>query len=195
MSLTKQARMLQPGEISTIAAYLGAHSHDPLRDTCILYLSVYAGLRAKEIAGLDWSMLDRDTENTISLTNAVSKGTKGGRVIPMHPLLVAVVGQLRAAYSVPPRKGPVLTARTGKSFTAHAIVQKFRQWYARLDMEGCSSHSGRRTFITTAARTISLHGGSLEDVRDLAGHTTVSMTQRYIVVNEEAKRNVVAGML
>ena len=59
---------------------------------------------------------------------------------------------------------------------------------------GCSSHSGRRTFITNAARKISTVGGSLRDVQMLAGHTNLRTTQRYIEANAEAQVRVV-GLL
>src|SRR5213080_2234938 len=59
-------------------------------------------------------------------------------------------------------------------------------------MDGCSSHSGRRTFITRAARKVSQVGGSLRDVQELAGHTSLAMTQRYIEGDTEAKRKLVA---
>jgi integrase/recombinase XerD len=59
-----------------------------------------------------------------------------------------------------------------------------------LGFVGCSSHSGRRTFITTAARKISTVGGSLRDVQMLAGHTNLRTTQRYIDANPEAQVRV-----
>jgi len=57
---------------------------------------------------------------------------------------------------------------------------------------GCSSHSGRRTFITRAARKIVEAGGSLRDVQQLAGHASLATTQRYIEGDTDAKRRVVA---
>jgi integrase len=56
---------------------------------------------------------------------------------------------------------------------------------------GCSSHGGRRTFITNAARKISTVGGSLRDVQELAGHANLRTTQRYIDVNPDAQVKVV----
>jgi integrase len=53
------------------------------------------------------------------------------------------------------------------------------------------SHSGRRTFITNAARKISTVGGSLRDVQELAGHSNIRTTQRYIDANPEAQLRVV----
>jgi integrase/recombinase XerD len=70
-------------------------------------------------------------------------------------------------------------------------VNLFFVWYEHLGFRGCSSHSGRRTFITNAARKISTVGGSLRDVQVLAGHTRLSTTQRYIEADSEAQRRVV----
>ena len=68
----------------------------------------------------------------------------------------------------------------------------FHRLYTSLKMEGCSSHSGCRTFMTRAARKVSQVGGSLRDVQELAGHTSLAMTQRYIEGDTEAKRKLVA---
>jgi integrase/recombinase XerD len=66
------------------------------------------------------------------------------------------------------------------------------QVYRKLGFTGASSHSGRRTFITHAARKIIQCGGSLRDVQELAGHASLATTQRYIAGDAEAKRRVVA---
>jgi integrase/recombinase XerD len=70
-------------------------------------------------------------------------------------------------------------------------VNLFAGWYRRLGFNGCSSHSGRRTFITNAARKISTVGGSIRDVQILAGHAALSTTQRYIEADAEAQSKVV----
>jgi integrase len=71
-------------------------------------------------------------------------------------------------------------------------VDGFHRLSTSLKMDGCSSHSGRRTFMTRAARQVSQVGGSLRDVQELAGHTSLAMTQRSIEGDTETKRKLVA---
>jgi integrase/recombinase XerD len=68
----------------------------------------------------------------------------------------------------------------------------FARLYKRMGFQGATSHSGRRTYITRAARKISQAGGSLRDVQLLAGHSQLSTTQRYIEQDGEAQRKVTA---
>jgi integrase/recombinase XerD len=84
----------------------------------------------------------------------------------------------------------ITTERAGKT-SAAAVVNLFAGWYRSLGFTGCSSHSGRRTFVTNAARRISTVGGSLRDVQLLAGHSALSTTQRYIDADALAQRKVV----
>lgn len=64
-------------------------------------------------------------------------------------------------------------------------------WSGITGLNGCSSHSGRRTLITTAVRKISSVGGSLRNVQMLAGHSSLAVTQRYIEGDGEARLKVV----
>jgi integrase/recombinase XerD len=193
MSLGKQAKILSKGQIDAVLGYL-ATTRYPERDRAIFLLSVKAGLRAKEIASLKWSMVT-DAEgrlgDAIHLTDSASKG-RSGRVIPLNKELrsALVEWQLLAAAS-PHSSAFVVTTERAQRTSSYALVNKFAGWYRMLGFQGASSHSGRRTFITNAARRISTVGGSLRDVQLLAGHSALSTTQRYIEGSEEAKRRVV----
>jgi integrase/recombinase XerD len=85
----------------------------------------------------------------------------------------------------------VISTERSRSTSAQVIVNLFRQWYLALGFDGCSSHSGRRTFITNAARNIGRFGGSLRDVQALARHSSLAMTQSYIEIDSDAMRKVV----
>lgn len=76
--------------------------------------------------------------------------------------------------------------------TPLSIVVWFNRVYRELSLAGCSSHSGRRTFITRAARLVHQAGGSLRDVQLLAGHRSIQTTQRYIDGDSDAQRKLVS---
>ena len=85
MALGKQAKILNKKQIDQLIWYVGTLRH-PLRNEVIVLLSVNAGLRAKEIAGLTWAMItdaDCDIGSNIHLTDRASKG-RSGRVIPLN---------------------------------------------------------------------------------------------------------------
>jgi integrase len=75
--------------------------------------------------------------------------------------------------------------------TARSIVNWFASTYAELGYGGCSSHSGRRTFITRSARLLARSGGSLRDIQELAGHRDLSTTQRYIEGDRDSQRRLI----
>ena len=113
-----------------------------------------------------------------------SKGKRGG--------LKAALAALKAEADEAVRPSPyVVTPERSLKTSSYAIVNKSGTWYRALGFSGASSHSGRRTAITTWARQISTVSGSLRDVQMLAGHSALSTTQRYIDGAEEARRHVV----
>ena len=76
--------------------------------------------------------------------------------------------------------------------TANSVVNWFHDIYHQLGLNGCSSHSGRRTFITRTARAVGKAGGSLRDVQELAGHRALTTTERYIEGDRDAQRKLIA---
>jgi integrase/recombinase XerD len=192
MGLGKQAKVLSKSQFDALLFHVSKRRH-PTRNRVIAMLSVKAGLRAIEIAKLTWAMvLDADgtISNDIALQDCASKGASG-RNIPIAKELRVALSLLKAECGEIDRHERVVqTART-KDVSAQVIINIFHFWYRDLGLMGCSSHSGRRTFITNAARKISSVGGSLRDVQSLAGHAALTTTQRYIEINSAAKRRVV----
>ncbi len=75
--------------------------------------------------------------------------------------------------------------------TPRSTVQPFKSMHSELGLVGCSSHSGRRTFGTRAARKVVEAGGSLRDVQQPLGHKDLSTTQKYIEGDSDATRRLV----
>lgn len=188
MALGKQAKVLNSKQVDALLHHVGGLRHG-LRNQVIVLLSVRAGLRAKEVANLKWNMIvgaDGEVGDYIHLTDIASKG-RSGRVIPTNKQLKASLVEL---HGLDRGEWVIRTERADRA-SAQAVVNLFQRWYRDLGLIGCSSHSGRRTFITNAARKISTVGGSLRDVQHLAGHSSLQTTQRYIEGDSEARRRVV----
>jgi integrase/recombinase XerD len=186
----RQAKFITPAMLRRMLQRV-RHSKNPARDRVIILLSAKAGLRAAEIAQLDWSMVlaaNGKISDVIALHDAIAK-KRSGRLIPLHPALKRTLRHLqRKAEPV----GPIIRSARGGAMRPNSVVNWFVALFAELGLEGCSSHSGRRTFITGAARNVHRAGCSLRDVQLLAGHRSIEMTQRYIEGDTSGQRKLVA---
>jgi integrase/recombinase XerD len=72
-------------------------------------------------------------------------------------------------------------SQKGGAFSANTMTQLFVNIYRAVGFENASSHSGRRTFITELASK----GVSVRVLAELAGHSSIQTTQRYIDVNPQ----------
>eukprot|EP01030_Chromulinospumella_sphaerica_P014731 gene14731-14527_t len=153
----RQAKVLTPHNVRRMLAYVG-RSATPERDRVVILLAVKSGLRAAEIAKLTWPMVldSRGRVSTqIELIDDIAK-KRTGRRIPVHPDLRVALGALRRKAGA---EGPVVRSARGDRLRPNSLVNWFRAMFAELGLQGCSSHSGRRTFITNAARAVHKAGG------------------------------------
>ena len=128
------------------------------------------------------------SHSALNLRDEASKGSSG-RVIPLNKDLRNALQKLHEERAHSPY---VITTERAASNICCCHRQSLRTVVkSATGLKGCSSHSGRRTFITNAARTISTVGGSLRDVQMLAGHRALTTTQRYIEADVEAQKQVV----
>jgi integrase/recombinase XerD len=194
MGIGKQAKIVNEHQLQALLAWLETRKH-ATRNRLIVLLSFKAGLRAKEIASLKWSMImtaDGNIGDHIHLTNEASKG-KSRRIIALNKELKKQLIKAREidGINIAGAGRSVIKTQRGQGTTAQVIVNSFAEWYRKLGFVGCSSHSGRRSFITQAARKASLVGGSLRDVQALAGHASLTTTSRYIEADGEAQARLV----
>jgi integrase len=186
----RQAKTLSANDIKDLLVYANCTRH-PLRNSVIVLLSAKAGLRAGEIANLTWDMVvdgNGAISGLIELRDAAAKKCSG-RSIPLHADLAAALAAWR---QVAPPSEYVVASERGGAMTALSIVVWFNRAFKNIGLKGCSSHSGRRTFVTRAARIVQKAGGSLRDVQLLAGHRSIQTTQVYIDGDSDAQRKLVA---
>ncbi len=178
---SKHAKVLDSRMFATVMAYVASGEHS-LRDQTMLMLSHKAGLRAQEIAGLRWKDVT-DAEGAVrdDVLYVPANITKNAQeaAIPMHPHLFLLLSQLRQAR---PDAEFVIYGmyNVHKPMNPNSVSKWFENIYKKCKLEGCSSHSGRRTFITSLARKCNLHDCSILDVKLLARHASMATTQLYI---------------
>jgi integrase/recombinase XerD len=184
------AKSLTPAELQTVLAYTATQPYAQ-RNRAMLMMTVAAGLRVSEVAGLTLGdVLD-------------SKGTVRGevflaahRVKHQHARTIYINSRLQQELT------DYIATRTNKSpdlplfpthrgprrhFSPNTLAQHFYWVYKRAGVSNASSHSGRKTFLTSLAS----QGVSVFVLASLAGHKSISTTQRYVTVNDDVKRRAV----
>jgi integrase/recombinase XerD len=160
----------------------------PDRNRCVFMLGYLAGMRIGEIAALkvdDVLTMEGEVRGSIQLSAEQTKGSEARTVLLNAQLQDEVGGYLDR---LPERsKAPVsslITSKTGKSFSANGLCQLMLRLYDDAGLDRATSHSTRRTFITTLAHK----GVNVRVLAALAGHKGIATTQRYIDLNDNVLR-------
>lgn len=178
-----QAKTLTDKELRIVLATIAQGRH-AARNRAMILMSVWAGMRVGEIAALrigDAVDADGSVRDQINLTADQTKGCRGRTVMLGEKLrreLRLYVDTLR----IHDPHGPLFSSQRNRTgFSANTLCQQFSIIYKQAGIAGASSHSGRRTFITTLANK----GVGVRVLMALAGHRNMSTTQRYIDLNDE----------
>ena len=186
----QQAKRLAEPELKRLMAVINTLRYTTRKNT-IIALSFYAGLRACEIAALSvGDVFDEagGVKDTIYLNSNQNKGSDSATVL-VNTKLKRQLLKFAKQYSVhvSNRSAPLLFSAKGGGFTAQTIVNLFKRIYQLAGIDGASSHSGRRQFVTQLAD----RGINARLVQVLARHKHLSTTQRYIDVNESKLRGAI----
>ena len=188
--MMKQAKLLSDAEFKRLTAVINSIRY-PERNHTIVALSFYAGLRACEIAALrvcDVINSDGKVKDTIYLSAAQTKGSENTTILVNTKLQKQLYKYLKIHTELlgTPNRALIFSAK-GTGFSAQTIVNLFKRIYGLAGIEGASSHSGRRQFVTNLAD----QGINVRLVQALARHKHLSTTQRYIDLNENTLRAAV----
>jgi integrase/recombinase XerD len=185
----KQARVLTEAELRRVLAVVAQERHAE-RNRLAVMLSYLAGLRVGEIAALKvGDVLDRSgaVREQLRLEAAITKGGHARTVFVNERLQREVLAYVKSGVPNSDPDRPLLRTQKGTRFSANTLCQLFSEVYRRAGLDGASSHSGRRWFITRLAHS----GVSPKVIMALAGHRHLSTTQRYIEVNDEMMKAAV----
>lgn len=186
--MSKQAKTLTNVDVKRILDFIALKKH-AARNRAMFLVTLYAGLRVGEVASLRYmDVLDVDNlvRDEIRLDASVTKGNIARTVFVNAKLRK----ELQYYISVTPYQNladKLFYTQKNEGFTANTLTQFFHYLYRSAHVDGATSHSGRRTFITTLANK----GVSVRLLASLVGHRNISTTQFYIDVNDDMKRRAV----
>jgi integrase len=172
-------RALKDEEVDKIISAIILRTGNPLalrRDLAIVNLLLYSGLRRGELISLQVKDIDLK-KGTITIRGETSK-SKRTRVLPMHPTLILHLQDYIIERNKLNFKTEHLLVSTNRG-DAGLTTNGLRHWEKRLNQSSGVKfhlHRFRHSFATNLARK----DVSIVKIQKLLGHTTLSMTERYV---------------
>ena len=189
----KQAKVLTPEELKRLLKIVTFTWHKG-RNRLIVLFSFLAGLRACELAQLrvkDVMSVQADIvdiKDTIYLQNWQTKGSQAQQVVVNEQLRKEIALYIENhPYLLEGAEGKLFRSQKRNGFSSQTIQNLFKFLYREANIENASSHSGRRSFITS----LSEKGVSVRVIQELARHSSMVTTQRYIDVSVDKLRSAV----
>ena len=186
--LMSQAKTLTPTEIQQVLVYISQRSF-ALRNRVMLLTGLWSGMRVGEIASLavgDVRNQDGTIKAEVRLSAEQTKGRQPRTVFLPQKLRDELSAYLALRSDAQQQHALFVTAGR-RAFSPNVMAQHFHYLFKRAGVAGASSHSMRRSFITTLANK----GIGVRVLASLAGHRSIAVTQRYIDVNDDMKRRAV----
>jgi integrase/recombinase XerD len=183
-----QAKTLTGKELKQVLTYVSVNRH-AARNRVMLLMTHWAGMRVGEVAALrigDVVNADGSIKSEIRLLAEQTKGSNARTVFIGQRLRKELASYVVTIKCRLPDK-PLFYTQKRDGFSANTLCQYFHWLYRQVGIDGASSHSGRRTFITNLANK----GIGVRVLMSLAGHRNISTTQAYIDVNDEMQRAAV----
>ena len=188
--MAKQAKTLTQAEIRRVLDYIATRKHSA-RNRALLMTTFLSGVRVGELASLRFKDVVDSEGNIRNEIRLLAENTKTNeaRTVFVNEKLKKELAAYACIYTPKNINCKFFYSQKAGSdgFTANTLTQFFHYLYKRSGVDGASSHSGRRTFITNLANK----GISVRVLASLAGHKSISTTQCYIDVNDDMKRKAV----
>ena len=189
-TMAKQAKTLNQQELRKVLDYISTRKH-AARNRAMLMTTFLSGMRVGEVSSLrmkDVIDAEGNVRNEIRLTPEMTKGDSARIVFVNERLRKELEQYLRIHKSnSPDSKLFYSQKKTSNGFNSNTLTQHFHFLYKRAGLDGASSHSGRRTFITNLASK----GVGVRVLMNLAGHKSIATTQAYIDINDNMLRSAV----
>lgn len=189
-TMAKQAKTLNEQELRKVLDYISTRKHSA-RNRALLMTTFLSGMRVGEVSSLRFNDVvdsEGNVRNEIRLTPAMTKG-QFARVVFVNEKLRKELEKYIRFYNPADKSMKLFYSQKKDSdgFSPNSLTQHFHFLYRRAGLDGASSHSGRRSFITNLASK----GVSVRVLMSLAGHRSIGTTQAYIDINDNMLRSAV----
>ena len=171
---SKFPRFLTQKDVDAVCHLLDELGHGWLSN--VVQANVYLGLRLGELVNLEWKHVDLNRK-TITVTHSKTFSTKSGkeRVLPLAKPVLNILA------SLPNKEGYVFRSAKGKQLSKQYTSRKFRCYARSIGLTECNFHTTRHT----AASWLAQAGCSIEAIRMYMGHSSVSVTQKYMHLSND----------
>ncbi|WP_170270444.1 tyrosine-type recombinase/integrase [Heliorestis acidaminivorans] len=151
-----------------------------IRNLAIVQCMIQAGLRIFEVVALDESDVDL---NRRTLVVRRGKGNKY-RVVPINKDLYRTLLAWRDSVQL---EGPLFISQQGKRLTERSVQYALRHYYDQIGLEDATVHSLRHSFCKNLINA----GQAIQVVAQLAGHSSIEETRRYVTASKKELQNAV----
>ena len=184
------AKSLTPAELDRVLYHIAQHPNAE-RNRLMLMIGVMAGLRVGEISGLTFGdVLDADGKVRSEIYLASHRVKHGNaRTIFLNTRIQQELTQFIATKTLREEHLPLFSTHRGVrcSFSPNTLAQHFYWLFKNAGVKSASSHSCRKTFLTSLAA----QGVSVFVLAKLAGHRDIKTTMRYVTTGDDVLRKAV----
>ena len=180
---TGQAATITDSKLNQLLKLVSIGKHGE-RNQTIMALSHYLALRSKELASLRISDVMDDKGNLREVLRLKANYTKGNkhRDLPLTHMKLRKILKEWISYRQNTddilfnHNASLFKSQKGDKFQANTMTRMINNLYKNNGFDGCTSHTGRRSAITKLVNK----GISINKVKVIAGHSSVSTTIRYV---------------
>ena len=188
-----KARVLTSSEFKRLLV-IAKDSDFAERNIAIIYCSFGLGLRAKEISSLKVSdIFDSELKiiAEVNLTRSMTKGDKQRHIYINHPKIVEafnfhIITMQKVYGPLFRHTGPLFLTQRKNKFSPDVLQKWFKKLFDKAGLDGSSSHSGRRTYLTRLIE----QGADIKAVANLAGHASITTTAGYVDANPDRLKRI-----
>lgn len=168
----KAIEILSSKDIDILLDYFNPYTFQGARNKLIVVLMLDSGLRLNEVLNLN--LIDFFLETNLIRING--KGQKQ-RYVPLTKQILSAYNQYLKFFEFKfPPLGQIFVDNNGFPINQECVKSFFRRMRKTLDMPKLHPHLLRHTFATMFL----LNGGDPLSLQLILGHTTLTLTQKYV---------------